>query len=159
MVNGFFTSDGSPARDGTILALLPSGTGCDFRRSVGLSSDPARLAAVLAANHTRGIDLGHIAYDEVTVPARHFINIADCGVGGEVVARLNRGGSKGAEIALGALAGTMTVTFGGPRSDWRIGKCVTRSRPPTGDGPTGPHGDSLDHSSTEVGDHRRASPP
>jgi YegS/Rv2252/BmrU family lipid kinase len=93
-VNGFFTDDGAAINADAVLGMLPSGTGGDFRRTAGLPSDPKHLAAVIAANHTRTIDIGRIAYDDESTPPRQFINIADCGVGGEVVARVNRSGNK-----------------------------------------------------------------
>ncbi|MGH7722273.1 MAG: diacylglycerol/lipid kinase family protein [Candidatus Dormibacteria bacterium] len=119
VVNGFFTPSGAPLNEAAILGLLPSGTGGDFRRTIGLPSDPSALAAILAANHTRRIDTGRIVYDSPATAPRQFINIADCGVGGEVVARVNRSGSKG-----GGVRGTVVflgislralLTFGGRR--------------------------------------------
>jgi YegS/Rv2252/BmrU family lipid kinase len=98
VVNGFFTPNGTPLSPDAILALLPSGTGGDFRRTIGLPTDPTRLAAILAANHTRRIDAGRITYDSPATPPRQFINIADCGVGGDVVARVNRSGKKGGGV-------------------------------------------------------------
>lgn len=101
VVNGFFSDAGHPLNRDAVLGLLPSGTGGDFRRTAGLPTDPAMLAAMVAANPTRTIDAGRIVYDDPATPARMFINIADCGVGGEVVARVNRSGNKG-----GGLRGT-----------------------------------------------------
>ena len=117
VVNGFFDDSGTAVNSEAVLGLLPSGTGGDFRRTMGLPTDPAKLAAIIAANRTRRIDLGRIAYDDPSTPDRHFINIADCGVGGEVVARVNRSGSKGGGVRgtavfLGISLRTLT-TFGG----------------------------------------------
>jgi diacylglycerol kinase family enzyme len=53
----------------------------------------AEAVAVLAAGRTRPVDFGRLSLDGVAGGAphvRHFINIADCGIGGEVVARVNR---------------------------------------------------------------------
>ncbi|MBJ7595582.1 MAG: diacylglycerol kinase family lipid kinase [Candidatus Dormibacteraeota bacterium] len=119
VVNGFFAADdaGTPINREAILGVLPSGTGGDFRRTTGHPTDPTALAAILAANHTRRIDAGRITYDSPATPPTHFINIADCGVGGEVVARVNRSNSKG-----GGVRGTVVflvitlkvlTTFGG----------------------------------------------
>ena len=94
VVNGFFTPDGSPVNRDAILGLLPSGSGSDFRRSTRLPTEPAALATILARNRTRRIDAGRIVFDSPATPPRHFVNIADCGVGGEVVARVNRGAGK-----------------------------------------------------------------
>jgi YegS/Rv2252/BmrU family lipid kinase len=117
VVNGFFTSDGVAINPAAILGMLPSGTGGDFRRAADLPTDPAALAAILGANHTRRIDAGRVVYDDPATPARQFINIADCGVGGEVVARVNRsahkgGGFRGTAVFLGISLKALT-TFGG----------------------------------------------
>ena len=117
VVNGFFAPDGTPLNSDAILGLLPSGTGGDFRRTAGLPTDPTALAAILAANHTRRIDAGVIHYDSPATPPTQFINIADCGVGGEVVARVNRsnskgGGVRGTVVFLGITLKVLT-TFGG----------------------------------------------
>jgi YegS/Rv2252/BmrU family lipid kinase len=117
VVNGFFQPDGTAINPAAVVGLLPSGTGGDFRRTAGLPTTPAQLATILRVNHTRRIDLGRIRYDDATTPARQFINIADCGVGGEVVARVNASGSKGGGVRgtavfLGISIRALT-TFGG----------------------------------------------
>jgi diacylglycerol kinase (ATP) len=102
VVNGFFSPVGLALNHDAILGVLPSGTGGDFRRTAGLPTDPTQLAAILRANHVWRIDAGRVTYDDPATAARQFINIADCGVGGEVVARVNRSGNKG-----GGLRGTI----------------------------------------------------
>jgi YegS/Rv2252/BmrU family lipid kinase len=117
VVNGFFTAGGLPLNSDAILGLLPSGTGGDFRRTIGLPTDPVALARILAANHTRRIDAGRIIYESSSTPPRQFINIADCGVGGEVVARVNRSGNKGGGVrgtaVFLAISLRALTTFGG----------------------------------------------
>jgi diacylglycerol kinase (ATP) len=119
VVNGFFTPDGGSINSGAVLGMFPSGTGGDFRRTVGLPTDPVQVAKIVSANHTRVIDIGRVTYDDASTVPRQFINIADCGVGGEVVARVNRSGNKG-----GGIRGTAVflgisvkalITFGGRR--------------------------------------------
>ena len=82
-----------------------------------LPTDPAALAAIVATNHTRRIDLGRIVYDDPATAPRMFINIADCGVGGEVVARVNRSGNKGGGVRGTAvflgISVSVLATFGG----------------------------------------------
>lgn len=93
VVNGFFDAAGSPIGNGAMLALLPSGTGGDFRRAAGI---PARLeaaAGLIASRSTRRIDAGRVDFEGGE--RRFFLNIADCGMGGEVAARLNRSSHKG----------------------------------------------------------------
>jgi diacylglycerol kinase (ATP) len=117
VVNGFFTPDGNLINSDAVLGLLSSGTGGDFRRTIGLPTDPHQLATILAANYTRIIDAGGITYDDPATAPRQFINIADCGVGGEVAARVNRSRNKGSGV-LGtavflAISLTALTTFGG----------------------------------------------
>lgn len=91
VVNGFFAADGSgPVREDAVLGMIPSGTGGDFRKSAGIPLDHAAAAALLARGDERPIDVGRIRFEEEPEGGvRHFINIADCGLGGEVVARAN----------------------------------------------------------------------
>ena len=125
VVNGFFSPDGVPLAPDAALAMLPSGTGGDFRRTAGLPTDPGKLASILRDNHTRRIDAGRIVYDDPATAPRQFINIADCGVGGEVVARVNRsrnksGGLRGTAVFMG-IALKALMTFGGRPVRVRLG--------------------------------------
>jgi diacylglycerol kinase (ATP) len=87
VVNGFFAAGGSPVAPDAVLGLVPSGTGGDFRRTAGIPIGAA-AAAVLAAGVSQPVDVGRLTLDGAA--PRHFINIADCGIGGEVVSRVNR---------------------------------------------------------------------
>ncbi len=87
IVSAYLDDAGAPIAPAAAVGLLPSGTGGDFRRTAGIPADPAGAAAVLAGGHTRQIDAGIIEYDGGA--SRVFLNIADCGVGGEVVRRVN----------------------------------------------------------------------
>lgn len=93
VVNGFFDEEGAPLGDDPVLGLVPSGSGGDFRRTAGIPAAPAAAVRLLASGHTRRIDAGRIDFDDGS--RRFFINIADCGIGGEVVARVNRRRYKG----------------------------------------------------------------
>lgn len=92
VVNGFFEV-GRPIQTGARLGVLPMGTGGDLRRTLGHPLDADQAAAVLCAGNTRAIDAGRITctgFSDGTV-IRHFVNIADAGIGGDVVDRVNRG--------------------------------------------------------------------
>jgi len=92
VANGFFQA-GEPVAAGTRLGVLPMGTGGDLRRTFGFPLDVDRAAAVLRAGRGRRIDAGRVTCtgpDGVTM-VRHFVNIADAGIGGDVVDRVNRG--------------------------------------------------------------------
>jgi diacylglycerol kinase (ATP) len=93
VANGFFEA-GEPVAAGACLGVLPMGTGGDLRRTLGHPLDVDRAAAVLREGRARTIDAGRVtctgsAGEAVT---RHFVNIADAGIGGDVVHRVNRGG-------------------------------------------------------------------
>lgn len=93
VLNGFFDARGEAIAPGAVLGLLPSGTGGDFRRTAGIPTAVGPAAALLAAESWRSIDVGRLVLDASPsdgARVRHFINIADCGIGGEVVARVNR---------------------------------------------------------------------
>lgn len=76
------TRDDVP-RDRVRLGILPQGTGGDFRRTLGL---PHRLDAyldVLAAGHTRALDVGRVHFPENN-HERMFVNIVSVGMSGLV---------------------------------------------------------------------------
>jgi YegS/Rv2252/BmrU family lipid kinase len=103
VVNGFFDETGAPIGEDAALGLLPSGTGGDFRRAVGIPTNIERAVGLIVGRSVRHIDAGRIEFGDGR--QRHFLNIADCGMGGEVVARINRtahrsGGARGSAVFL-----------------------------------------------------------
>lgn len=90
VANGFFAGDGPPP--GSAMGLLPLGTGGDFRKTLGIPDDLDAAAAMLRARRLRPIDAGRIEMAGLDGKpcVRHFLNIADAGIGGEVVERVNR---------------------------------------------------------------------
>lgn len=110
VVNGFFDEDGAAIGNETTLGLLASGTGGDFRRAARIPAEVTAAVALIASGATRSIDCGRIDFGDGT--RRFFINIADCGMGGEVVARINRsahkgGGTRATLMFLGASLSTL----------------------------------------------------
>ncbi len=117
VVNGFFDPGGEPLNTEALLGLLPSGTGGDFRRSVNIPRSPDAGAQIIAGGSQRRIDAGRIVFGDGST--RFFINIADCGIGGDVVAAVNRsrykgGGVRGSAVFLGISLRTL-LTFSGRR--------------------------------------------
>lgn len=109
VVNGCFNRDGSAVSENFSLGLIPSGTGGDFgRRTLGLSNDPRRNARLIADGNIRSVDVGRVAFDQGTV--RYFVNIADCGIGGEVVARVKRSSLGGAGLRGSAVLLSASLT-------------------------------------------------
>ena len=117
VVDGFFDADGSPLGDHATLGLIPSGTGGDFRRTAGIPTTARSAVEILSDGSVRRVDVGRIDFADGT--RRHFVNIADCGLGGEVVARVNRsrfksGGVRGTAVFLAQSLAAMW-TFGSHR--------------------------------------------
>jgi YegS/Rv2252/BmrU family lipid kinase len=90
VANGFF-SDGAPPA-GRALGLLPFGTGGDFRRTLGIPVELEEAAQIIKARKLRPIDVGEIEMAGLDGKpyTRRFVNIADAGIGGVVVERVNR---------------------------------------------------------------------
>lgn len=90
VANGFLR-DGK-SFESAALALLPQGTGGDFKRTLGIPPDVDGAIEAIARRHLRRIDAGRIEMAGLDGEplVRWFINIADAGIGGVVVERVNR---------------------------------------------------------------------
>jgi YegS/Rv2252/BmrU family lipid kinase len=104
VVNGFFDAEGRSINPDAALAIVPSGTGGDFRKSLEVNTDAAAAIARLRSGGTRQVDVGRVDFADGS--HRFFVNIADCGIGGEVVARVNRSKRKA-----GGLRGTIVFLW------------------------------------------------
>jgi YegS/Rv2252/BmrU family lipid kinase len=90
VVNGFFEA-GSPVNPDAVLGTICRGTGSDFIKTLGISKNIEAAARQLRGRSVRQCDVGRFTSrdgngDEIE---RYFINIADFGIGGEAVARVN----------------------------------------------------------------------
>jgi YegS/Rv2252/BmrU family lipid kinase len=76
------------------LGILPSGTGGDFRKTLGLPTQSRRAALVLRDGRTRRIDVGRATFiDNNGVEAiRYFLGVASFGISTEVIERVKEGG-------------------------------------------------------------------
>lgn len=72
--------------------FLPRGTGGDLRRTLGLPREVAAAARALAEGRARAIDVGRVEFvgEDGRPAARHFVNVASCGITGEVALLVNR---------------------------------------------------------------------
>ena len=91
VVNGYFEDCSRAINSSAAIGLLPSGTGSDFRRSLGLVSRRDSIRALIGSE-TRLLD---VASAEFQGPiganaSRVFINVASFGLGGDVSALVNR---------------------------------------------------------------------
>ena len=85
VVNGFFDQQRSPNPQAA-LALVPCGSGGDFRRSLGLDGSVRSALAAILAGETREVDVGRLSYRSFSGAAadRLFINIASLGLSARV---------------------------------------------------------------------------
>jgi diacylglycerol kinase (ATP) len=82
-VQAFIDAEGRPV-PGPVLALVPSGTGGDFRKTFGLGTSVEEAVARLMSSAPRPVDLGILrltAHDGTPV-VRAFLNITSFGLGG-----------------------------------------------------------------------------
>ena len=84
VVNGM-VCDGEPVAADAVLGVVAAGSGCDFVRSFGLPPDVEQAAAQLTGDEVRTIDVGTVTCADGN--ARCFVNIAEAGLGGAVVAK------------------------------------------------------------------------
>jgi diacylglycerol kinase (ATP) len=108
VVNGFF-HNGAPIPTTSRLAMVPLGTGGDFRRTLRIPVDPHEAIGVLKTGLVRRLDVGCVTYqkEDGTSGVRHFINIADAGLGGDVVQVVGNGTKR---------FGNLAYTIGGVRA-------------------------------------------
>ncbi len=108
VVNGFFEGERPIASDAAF-AIIPSGTGSDFVRTLNLPIDPKRAADVILRGITKSIDLAKLRYTALSGAAasRYFINVTSFGMGGAVAANAKRYSN-----ILGGKLGFLTSTIG-----------------------------------------------
>ena len=75
----------------TALGVVPAGTGCDLTKSLNIPSGLKNALKVITEAPSASIDVGKAAFkghagEDVE---RYFLNVADFGVGGEVVKKVN----------------------------------------------------------------------
>lgn len=87
VVNGMMTDVG-PRDPHAVLGVIPAGSGSDFIKTFGLPPDPADAVEHLKGEAWFEVDVGRITYTKDGSPVtRYFANIAEAGLGGEVVRR------------------------------------------------------------------------
>ena len=90
VVNGFFAS-GSPVNPDAVLGVISRGTGSDFIKAMNIPKEIEAAARMLRGRTVKRCDAGRITSrgSDGEERERYFINIADFGVGGEAVERVN----------------------------------------------------------------------
>jgi len=91
IANGFF-EDREIINPETTLGVLPSGTGSDFTRSLKIPSRIKDALRVITQAPSSLIDVGRVTFKDHDgkESERFFLNVADFGLGGEVVKRVNQ---------------------------------------------------------------------
>ena len=91
VVNGFF-ENGLPVNPRAAFGIIPLGTGGDFVRTAGISKNVGSALETLTAGRSTSVDVGKCTFRGYSgeMEERFFLNIADIGLGGETVDRVNR---------------------------------------------------------------------
>jgi diacylglycerol kinase (ATP) len=90
MVNGYLKVGGASNFE-TRLGVLPFGTGNDFARGMGINRDINQLFDLVVRNQPGMLDAGAMQFRHAdgSSTIRYFDNIADLGIGADVVVRVN----------------------------------------------------------------------
>lgn len=90
VVNGYLDDAGRALNPLASIGILPSGTGSDFRRSVGLTTGEDTIRAIVESR-SRMIDALRVEYQDRdgNSASRFAINVVSFGLGGEVVGIVN----------------------------------------------------------------------
>jgi YegS/Rv2252/BmrU family lipid kinase len=89
VINGIFHQQEIPTTDFTI-AMIPVGTGNDWRRTIGIPVDYMEAIATIQQEEIFTQDVGYIRYlDQGQPKGRYFINIAGMGYDAFVTAKTN----------------------------------------------------------------------
>lgn len=91
VVNGLVDDD-RPICPEVVIGVISRGTGCDFIKAMGIPKDVDRAVECLAGGVPRIIDLGKVRFASHNggTAVRYYANIADVGLGGETVDRVNK---------------------------------------------------------------------
>jgi diacylglycerol kinase (ATP) len=90
VVNGMM-DDRGPVNPAAVLGILSAGSGSDFIRTFGLPRRFSQGMATLSGKGVVEVDLGRVSYRTGgTTETRWFANIAQAGIGAEIVRRADR---------------------------------------------------------------------
>ncbi|HHV65518.1 MAG TPA: diacylglycerol kinase family lipid kinase [Peptococcaceae bacterium] len=107
VLNGFF-SNGEMIREDVELAVFAQGTGCDLVRTLQTDKKIESIITKLKQKSHQKVDVGLVTWEEKQgkCGVRYFLNVANVGIGAEVVNYTNRR-TKGLGSGLSYLIGTV----------------------------------------------------
>jgi YegS/Rv2252/BmrU family lipid kinase len=91
IANGFYENKKAINSDAA-LGIVPSGSGCDFSRSLNIPLRLKNALKVITQAPSSWIDVGLVRFKNNSgeQEERYFLNVADFGIGGEVVRKVNQ---------------------------------------------------------------------
>jgi len=90
ITNGFFSSKSKEViNEDASLGIIPSGTGSDFIRFLKIPRDFRKSVELIKNSKRKKIDIGKITFPGSKKDQKFFINIADFGLGADVIKRLS----------------------------------------------------------------------
>lgn len=91
IINGLIENDKLLNPDLNLI-VFSQGTGSDLIRSLNISSQVEEIVKIIKRYRSKKIDLIKVEYlsNEYDKKCRYFVNVADCGLGAEVAARVNK---------------------------------------------------------------------
>jgi YegS/Rv2252/BmrU family lipid kinase len=88
--SGFFSDySGKVINQDAALGIIPSGTGSDFIRFMKVPREFEKSAALIKNSKNKKIDIGKITYSGANAKEQYFINVADFGLGAEVIKKIS----------------------------------------------------------------------
>ena len=119
VINGFFDGD-RPVSPEAVLSIVPSGTGGDFRRTLGMAKDPTEVVHLFRKGRVVDADVGWLTCEarDGRPIRRRFINITSFGIGGMVDDMVNHTSK--------ALGGRISFFWGSLRAFARYRKQAMR---------------------------------
>jgi diacylglycerol kinase (ATP) len=87
VANGLIQDD-RPVNPEAVMGVVAAGTGADFIKTFGIPAMPGHAVAHLDGGESFPIDIGKVTYKDADEDAiRYFVNVAEVGLGAEVVAK------------------------------------------------------------------------
>mgnify|MGYP006292877119 CR=1 FL=1 len=92
VINGILDDTGNLIKNGIKTGIICAGTGSDFIKTVGIPFDLEKSLEIILEGNTRILDVlkGNLITQDNNPIQKFSINVADAGLGGEVVDMVNR---------------------------------------------------------------------